>query len=99
VLYLDSSALAKLHIAESGTDDVRALVQAYAGQLFTSVVTWAEVHSALARCQRENRCSSREYRLLQRAFSLEWNALHPIEVTLPVLAPAGRLIEVHALRA
>jgi len=36
VLYLDSSALAKLYVAELGTDDVRVLVQAYRGRLFTS---------------------------------------------------------------
>ncbi|MBM3748988.1 MAG: type II toxin-antitoxin system VapC family toxin [Acidobacteria bacterium] len=99
MLYLDSSALAKRYVAEPGSDESRLLMEANQGRLFTSVATWAEVLSALARCARENRCSTREYRLLQRAFSLEWNALHPIDVTLPVLAPAGRLIERHALRA
>ena len=99
MLYLDSSALAKLHIAESGADQVKALVQAYAGQLFTSVVTWAEVHSALARYWRERRISHPQYQLQRRGFAADWSMLHAIDVNLPVLAPAGRLIELHALRA
>lgn len=99
MLYLDSSALAKRYVAEPGGDQVQALMEANRGRLFTSVATWAEVLSVLARCQRESRFSAREYRLQQRAFSLDWSALHAIEVILPVLAPARRLIERHALRA
>ncbi len=99
MLYLDSSALAKLYVAEPGSDEVRALMEANRGRLFTSVATWAEVLSALARCRRENRFAAREYRLQQRAFSSDWSALHAIEVALPVLAPAEHLIELYALRA
>ncbi len=99
MLYLDSSALAKLYIAESGTDDVTVLVQAYRGRLFTSVVTWAEVHSALARYWRDRRISHAQYRVQQLAFASDWSMLHATALTLAVLAPAGRLIELHALRA
>lgn len=99
MLYLDSSALAKLYIAEAGSQDVRALVESNRGRVFTCVVTWVEVLSALARCRRERRISPREYQLQQRAVAADWGLWHQVNVTLPVLAPAKRLIERYALRA
>lgn len=99
MLYLDSSALAKLYVAEPGSEDARALVQAHRGRLFTSVVTWAEVQSALARCWREQRIPDAQYRLQQRGFAADWCMLHAVNLSLPVLAPAERLFKKHALRA
>jgi len=99
VLYLDSSALAKLYITEPGGQQVRALAEANRGRLLTSVVTWAEVVSALARSRREERISRQEYQLQRRAFTADWVALHVVSATVPVLAPAERLIERYGLRA
>ncbi len=99
MLYLDSSALAKLYVAEPGTEDARALVEAYRARLFASAVTWAEVQSALARCWRERRISHAQYQLQQRGFAADWSMLHAVNLSLPVLAPAEHLIELYALRA
>lgn len=99
MLYLDSSAMAKLYVAEPGSEDTKALMQAHRGRLFSSVVTWAEVQSALARCWRERRISYAQYRLQQRGLAADWCMLHAVNLSLPVLAPAERLFQRHALRA
>lgn len=99
MLYLDSSALAKLYVAEPGSEDVRVLVEAHRGRLFTSVVTWVEVQSALARCWRERRISHAQYQSQHQGFAADWRMLHAVNLSLPVLAPAERLFQQHALQA
>ena len=98
MLYLDTSALAKLYVWEAGTADVQALVAQNAGRLFTSVATFAEVFSVLTRCLRERRFSRSSYRAQRRSFLADWSGLHVVELTTPVLSPADRLIQRHGLR-
>ena len=53
MLYLDTSALAKLYVREPETSEVRRLVGANSGLVFTSIVTYAEMLAVLARCRKE----------------------------------------------
>lgn len=98
MLYLDTSTLTRLYVTETESEGVRSLVAEHENRLFTSVVTYAEVLSVLARCLREKRLSTRRYQAHKRSLKADWNGLHIVDLATQVLAPAERLIERHALR-
>ena len=99
MLYLDTSALAKLYLAGPESQLVSKTVEVNSSWLATSRVTYAEVLSVLARCLRANRLSPAAYRLQKKAFLDDWNAMIVVELTTEVLSDAARLIERHGLRA
>ena len=98
MLYLDTSALAKLYLAEPDSRDVGKLVERHEPWLFTSVLTMAELLSALKRSRDEERISARAYTSKRSEFLADWKALQVIELNGDVLAPAPELIDRHALR-
>ncbi len=98
MLYLDTSALAKLYITESDSPPVHALLEANRGVVFTSLVTYAEMLSVLARAPREKRLNRSQYGVERRAFLSDWMGLHIVELSQELLHPAGRLIERYDLR-
>ena len=98
MLYIDTSALAKLYLAEPDSDRVAGFVKDYEPWLFTSVLTYAEMLSTLRRCRAEQRISARAYSTKRREFLADWGALQIIELTGLVLDPAGDLIERYGLR-
>jgi predicted nucleic acid-binding protein len=98
VLYLDTSALAKLYIAEPASQLMSKTVEVNSSWLATSRVTYAEVLSVLARCLRANRLSPAAYRLQKKAFLDDWSAMFVVELTVDVLSEVARVIERHGLR-
>jgi predicted nucleic acid-binding protein len=98
VLYLDSSALAKLYVVEPESPSVDRMVSAAKPWIATSRVTYAEVLSVLVRCLRDHRLSPAMYKAQKKAFFADWDSIHVIELTRAVLSEAGRLIESHTLR-
>ncbi|MBI3697685.1 MAG: type II toxin-antitoxin system VapC family toxin [Acidobacteria bacterium] len=69
MLFLDTSALAKLYFVEAGSAAVFTLVKENVDQVSTSVATYAEVLSALARGLKEKRLSNEHHQAQKRAFS------------------------------
>jgi predicted nucleic acid-binding protein len=98
VLYLDSSALAKLFLLEAETPRVEALVQMHEPLLFASTVAYPEVLSTLLRAFRAQRISKPDHELAKRRFLRDWLRLHVVELSPAVLVPAAALIEHHGLR-
>lgn len=98
MVYLETSALAKLYVVEAESTEMRAIVERSQPWLYTSRVSYAEVLSLLARCFRERRISRGDYQRQRRTFLRDWNVLHVVELTSSSLAPAARIIERHALR-
>jgi predicted nucleic acid-binding protein len=98
MLYLDTSALAKLYFQEPETSEVRRLVEADSGLVFTSIATYAEMLAVLARCRKERRIAEGAYRSAKRGFLADWRALHVVGMDQRVLAPAEKLIETYGLR-
>lgn len=96
-LYLDTSALVKLYLAEPDRD---AVVSAVGGALgvTTSVVAYAEARAAFARRLRENTLTSEEYGEVVTAFNDGWRALDRIPVSDEIAFSAGELAERYALR-
>ena len=98
MLYLDTSALAKLYVIEAGSSEMKSVIEQSDSGLFTSRVTYAETLSLLARLVRERRISRKAGLRQKEIFLRDWNALHIVEVTASSLASADRIIEQHGLR-
>lgn len=98
MLYLDTSALAKLYVIEAGSSEMKRVIEESESGLFTSRVTYAETLSLLARLVRESRISRSAGRRQKEIFLRDWNSLHIVEVTPSSLASADRIIERHGLR-
>ena len=96
-LYLDTSALVKLLVAEEGSDAVRDAAER-AQALATSHLTWVEVHSALARMLAGSRLTRRVHARQLAAFAALWDDLAVVPVDEPVVARAAQLAQRHTLR-
>jgi uncharacterized protein len=102
VLYVDSSALIKRYIRESGTDRLNAkLEEAFTlnSGIFVSVIGYAEVLATISRCLRENPRRLRKTDLFRRRFQVDWtSAFSRVELTADILDLVARLVKTHPLR-
>lgn len=96
-LYLDTSSVIKLYVAEAGSDAVRRLVDG-AAVVATSVVTYAETRAGLARLRRQGQLTRSSYASAKREFEEQWPAYLTLEVTDALCRVAGALAERYALR-
>ena len=97
-LYLDTSSLVKLYIAEPGSDTVRGLVDA-ATIVATSAIAYTEARAAMARRRRERALQPKAFASAKRAFEAEWPKYFTVEVTSALCQHAGELSERYRLRA
>ncbi len=97
IAYLDTSALIKVYIAESGQEFVVARLRA-ANQIATALITYVEVFAVFARLERERRISAAEYRLLGEHFEANWPSYWVVDLTRSVIQRAARLTRRYALR-
>lgn len=99
ILFLDTSALTKLYVEETGGDRVAQTIQA-AELLAVSELTLIEAHSALARLQREHKILNREYAVLRRELNADFRTFYfQVRVSAKLKQTACRLLADHALRA
>ena len=98
ILYLDTSALVKLYVAESGTETVAAAVER-ATSLVTVRITYAEARAAFARHARAKGLQSGALRRVVRQLDEEWSQYSIVEVTDALVRRAGGLAERHRLCA
>jgi predicted nucleic acid-binding protein len=96
-LYLDTSSLVKLYVAETGADVVLDLLDR-AAAVATSVIAYAETRAALARRRREGRLSASSFKTARRAFEDDWPAFLTLDVTQAISREAGDLAEHYRLR-
>jgi predicted nucleic acid-binding protein len=97
-LYLDTSSLVKLYVAEPGSDSVRAGVNR-ATVVATSMIAYAEARSALARRRRERALSAAAFATAKRRLDADWPSCFAVQVTEALCKQAGELAERYALRA
>lgn len=102
MLYLDSSALFKRYQNEQGTKALNARLRKEAKGLrsvFTSVLTYAEIHAAFARRAKEKLLSPLEAAAVQDEFDADWAlSIAPIELGTGVLALVRDLVREFPLR-
>jgi len=94
IVYLDTSALVKLVVEERGSDVVEALVSTteYA---VSSVISYAECRSAIARAASVGRVDTTE---AVRSLDQVWGAVQTLDVDQRLSARAGELAGRHLLR-
>jgi predicted nucleic acid-binding protein len=96
-LYLDTSSLVKLYVAESDSDSVRAHVDR-ATIVATSTIAYAEARAALARRRRERALRPAAFTAAKRKLETDWPKFFAVQVTEAVCQDAGQLAERYALR-
>ncbi len=96
-LYLDTSSLIKQYLQEPGTDMVKRLV-AEASSVATSLVSYVETRSALARGQRAGRLNAPEHARAVAGFETDWRRYTTIDVAPQLVQLAGDLAAKHYLR-
>lgn len=96
MIYADSSAIVKRYYEEPGSLRVRER-WATAERVFTSRVSYAEVHAALARKHRDGGLSATVFRSISSAFETEWPAFDQILVDSATLADVRNLVRRHPL--
>lgn len=99
--FLDSSALVKRYIPETGSTWVRQITAPQAGnELLIARVCWVEVLSALSRRQREGRLTLIDRTLIIQRFHFEANNQYQVvELDQALAEVAGDLVSQYPLRA
>jgi predicted nucleic acid-binding protein len=97
MIYLDTSALIKRYIWESGSERVRQIFRENV-TIVTSKIAYPEVYAALTRRMREGHLIPIRYRQVCQLFEREWPAYLIIEVHDEVLRLSRDLIKKHPLR-
>jgi predicted nucleic acid-binding protein len=99
--YLDTSALSKRYVQETGTAWISALADTAANHTFlTARVTMVEVYSALARRKREGSVPVADCEVAERAFTAHSATEYEfVELDLAVVNLTRDLLGRHPLRA
>jgi hypothetical protein len=99
--FLDSSALVKRYVPETGSAWVQAIADAATGNLLIIArITWVEVLSALARRQREGSLSATDVNLIIQQFRFDLNNQYQVvELARALVEAAGQLVNQYPLRA
>jgi hypothetical protein len=100
MLFLDTSVLIKIYFNEAGSDAIIARSTAPNQLLAASVLSFAEVHSAMARKYRERQINQADLSNLRKVFERDWEDLvHEVEINLQTMAALPGLVEQYPLKA
>ncbi len=99
--FLDSSALVKRYVSETGSAWIQQITDPQTGNsLFIARITWVEVRSALARRQREGSLTLAAVNQLIQIFRSDLNNQYQvIELDSTLAETAGQLVSQYPLRA
>ncbi|MBW4599492.1 MAG: type II toxin-antitoxin system VapC family toxin [Calothrix sp. FI2-JRJ7] len=99
--FVDSSALVKRYVPETGSTWIQALsAPQESNLLFITRITWVEVLSALARREREGTLTSADKALIIQRFRFDLNNQYQvIELDAKLAETAGQLVGQYPLRA
>ena len=99
MLYLDSSALIKRYLNEKGSSIVAARFES-GERIFTSALSFGEVHSTIGRKFRERELNAREIARLRELFEQDWLfSLSVLDLNPRTMSALPRLTEKYPLRA
>lgn len=97
MLFVDSSALAKLFLDEAGSDSMRRLWEIDVPAV-ASWITYAETRAAIAAAGRSRRLEPDAQTAALRRLELEWGSLTGLVADEETCRAAGVLVERHGLR-
>ena len=98
ILFLDTSALAKLYLEEAGREDVQGAVN-NADEVAVCAIAWTEMCSLLARREREKTLTALERKQVLDALEADFAQLRIVQVDEALTRHAGTLTHSFALRA
>lgn len=100
MLFLDTSVFVKFYFKEAGSEEIIARSTAPNQVLAASVLSFAEVHAAMARKYRNKEISSAELSRLREAFERDWEILvSAVELNRQTMAAFPGLVQEYPLRA
>lgn len=100
MLYVDSSVLVKLYFKEAGSDSTILRVKTGSRTVITSVLSFAEVHAAMARKRRERQITYSALLRLREEFQRDWiNFIEVLDIDALTLAALPTLVERFPLKA
>lgn len=99
--FLDSSALVKRYVPETGSAWVQSIANTSVGNLIAiAQITWVEVLSALSHRRREETLSDYELDIISQKFRNEFkNQYRVIKINQRLLEKAGELVLQYPRRA
>jgi predicted nucleic acid-binding protein len=99
MLYLDSSALVKRYVQEAGSKAVTARFES-GETIYTSVLTFAEVHAAIGRKFHDREMSVTEREKIVEDFQNDWIfSLSILELTIHTMSALPALCQQYPLNA
>jgi predicted nucleic acid-binding protein len=100
MLFLDTSVLVKVYFKEIGSEAIIARSTAPSQVLAASVLSYAEVHSAMARKYREEQINSAELSRLRESFEKHWEIkIIAVELNQQTMAALPGLLGLYPLKA
>lgn len=100
MLYADSSVLVKFYFQEIGTSATLIRVNSGNRQVATSLISFAEVHAAIARKHRERQIDSGTLYRLRGQFEDDWsNLIEVVDLNRSSMASLPSLVEKFPLKA
>lgn len=97
IVYLDTSALVKLYVRESGTSEMRVLSRD-ADAIASATVAYAECRAAFARALREGTTGLKQHRTRVASFNKDWERVLRVELLSHIVRHAGDVAELYGLR-
>jgi len=97
ILYVDTSALGKMLIAEAGSDQALHAWNLATARV-TSLLAYAEARAALASASRAGRLTSQQHRRAKRQLTERLDQMLVVDVSEDVVFAAGDLAEAYGLR-
>jgi hypothetical protein len=97
-VFMDTSAFAKLYVAEYGSEAVMALCK-QADELIVSAICLPELVATLCRLVREKRLVKADYRKLKGAAIADLGDIDICQITARVLDSTVPLLETYVLRS
>jgi predicted nucleic acid-binding protein len=99
MLFLDTSIFLKVYFKEAGSEAVIARSTAPNQVLAASVLSFAEMHSTMARKYREKQIDSEELARLRENFERDWVVLvNAVELNQQTMAALPRLFETFPIK-
>ena len=97
IIYLDTSALLKLYIQETGSEEVVKLLTSVDSS-GTNLLTYVEMASAIARAVRMELVFANEAQRTWKDFLADWELLVRLDISVQITKRAATLAWEHGLR-
>lgn len=99
MLYLDASALVKRYLTEPGSDALRARFR-QKERIFTSILSYAEVHTVLGRKCRQGELAKKDYELMRERLVVDSIfSVNVLDMDGKTLAALPKLVVEYPLKA